>query len=46
MKMRKMEEAMPDLVATKPEPVVDDDGFELVQPKGKKKTLVLIKHVY
>ncbi|CAI4047406.1 hypothetical protein N7582_004092 [Saccharomyces uvarum] len=32
-----MEEAMPDLVATKPEPVVDDDGFELVQPKGRRR---------
>ena len=32
-----MEEAMPDLVSTKPEPVVDDDGFELVQPKGRRR---------
>ncbi|EJS42633.1 tsr2p [Saccharomyces arboricola H-6] len=32
-----MDEAIPDLVSTKPEPVVDDDGFELVQPKGRRR---------
>ena len=32
-----MDEIVPDLVSSKPEPIVDDDGFELVQPKGRRK---------
>lgn len=32
-----MDEVVPDLVSSKPEPIVDEDGFELVQPKGRRK---------
>ncbi|CAI4047176.1 Tsr2p SKDI_12G4610 [Saccharomyces kudriavzevii IFO 1802] len=32
-----MDELVPDLVSSKAEPVVDDDGFELVQPKGRRR---------
>ncbi|CAI4654817.1 rRNA accumulation- protein [Saccharomyces cerevisiae] len=32
-----MDEVVSDLVSSKPEPIVDEDGFELVQPKGRRK---------
>ena len=32
-----MDEIVPNLVSSKLEPIVDDDGFELVQPKGRRK---------